>query len=238
MINLVIVEDETSAAETMRGHIERYGRERGEEFRVTVYGDAVAFLADYRTDTDIVLMDIELPDLDGMTAASRLRAIDPVVTIIFVTNMAQFAIRGYSVAALDFLVKPVTYYAFATMMARAISSRALVQGQELAVRTTGGLSRITAASVRYVEVRDHRLIYHTDKGNMDGWGSLRDLENELARYGFSRCSSSYLVNLKRVTAIDGSEVAVGSERLPLSRSRKKDFMRALAVNLADGRSGR
>lgn len=237
MINTVILEDEPAAADVLRSHMDRYSREHGEKFSLTVYGDAVAFLANYRTDTDIVLMDIELPDIDGMSAAKRLRAVDPVVTIIFVTNMAQFAIKGYSVGALDFLVKPVTYYAFETMMQRAISARAYVQKQEIAVRTTGGLSRITASSVVYVEVRDHRLIYHTDKGVMEGWGSLRALENELSPYGFSRCSNCYLVNLRRVRSVDGGEVSVDGNLLPLSRSRKKGFMQALAENIADsGRS--
>lgn len=233
-----MVEDDDKAADILRSHIVGYEKESGEQFEVVRYKDAVTFLADYHTDTDIVLMDIELPDLSGMDAAHKLRATDPVVTIIFVTNMSQFAIGGYAVGALDFLVKPVGYYAFSTMMTRAVAARSKARDREIAVRMSGGLSRISASSVIYVEVRDHKLIYNTDSGIMEAWGSMRELQKELAAYDFARCNNCWLVNLRRVVAIEGNDVIVGGARLTLSRTYKKDFMRELARHLSEtGRSG-
>ncbi len=63
----------------------------------------------YRADYDIVFMDIELPGINGMEAAHRLREIDQQVILIFVTNMAQFAVKGYEVDALDYIIKPAQY---------------------------------------------------------------------------------------------------------------------------------
>ena len=106
MINVAIVEDEKQAADRLCSLFCRYERERGEKFRVVVFSDPVTFLANYSPDYELIMMDIDMPDLNGMDAVRKLREADREVMVIFVTNLAQYAVKGYEVDAFDFIVKP------------------------------------------------------------------------------------------------------------------------------------
>lgn len=231
MYQVVIVEDEKTASDRLLSYLAAYEEKSGLSFKTKVYRSAEIFLSEYDAGTDIVLMDIELEDIDGMSAAEKLRKIDPLVVIIFVTNMAKYAIKGYSVAALDYLLKPVSPYAFSTMMSRAVESCSKHRAQMIYVRTAEGTRCVPVADIDYVEVRDHRLTYHVSGASVQTWGTLKEAENLLGQ-GFSRSSSSFLIALKSVRAIEGADVIVGTERLPLSRNFKKDFMRAMAEWMA------
>ena len=231
MIRAAIVEDEKEAADTLRAYAERYGAEKGEEIRAEYFDNAASFLTDYRADFDVVFLDIEMPVLDGMTAAEKLRALDPYVLIVFVTNMQQYAIKGYSVSALDFIVKPVTYYGFASLMNKAVRALKTKEEREIVIGVSGSVRRVPVSRVLYVEVARHRLTYHTEDGNFEAWGNLNELENELPPDLFSRCNACYLVNLKHVRAVDGDDATVGGDVLRISHLRKKAFMSDLAKYL-------
>lgn len=125
MWKAAVVEDEREAAERIAEYLGRFGAENGETFDVSYYGDAEAFLAGYDPECDIVFMDIQLPDMSGMDAARALRAVDSEVTLVFVTSMVQYAVSGYEVSALDFIVKPVSYPNFAMKMKRVLRERRL-----------------------------------------------------------------------------------------------------------------
>ncbi len=91
----------------MQEYVRRYTRQYGTEFEVTVFADGVDILEDYRAVYDIIFLDVEMKHLDGMTTAERIRQMDADVILIFITNMAQYAIKGYAVGALDYVLKPV-----------------------------------------------------------------------------------------------------------------------------------
>lgn len=119
MIRVAIVEDEPAEAERLQSLLARYSREKGVQFEVQTYTSALTFLAEYNRTVDIVFMDIELPDVNGMEISRRLRKQDAAVMIVFVTNMAQFAEQGR--------VEELTYEtkAYATD-GRTVTKRALV----------------------------------------------------------------------------------------------------------------
>ena len=229
MIKTAIVEDEKDAADTLNAYIGRWADENGETLGVKIYDNAVTFLTDYRADADIVFLDIEMPMLDGMSAAEKLRETDPYVIIVFVTNMKQYAIRGYSVGALDFIVKPVSYAALSSLMTKArklISSRG---GGEITVGSGSAVRRVPLSRILYVEVSRHRLTYHTEDGDFETWGNLGDIEAELPADSFSRCNSCYLVSLGHVIAVEGDDVLLaGGVRLRISHLKKKNFLADLA----------
>lgn len=104
MMRVAIVEDEAESAAVLQAHFARYGKERGCTFAADVYADAESFITGYRPDYDLVLFDIEMPGMNGMKGAQKLREVDPYVPIVFVTNMARYAVKGYSVGAIDFIV--------------------------------------------------------------------------------------------------------------------------------------
>lgn len=229
MIRVAIVEDEQPAADALAQQLERFEKEQNIQggFHVTRFSDAVTFLEGYRPVYDIVFMDIEMPDLGGMDAAAKLREIDKAVILIFVTNLAQFAIKGYEVDALDFVVKPVSYYVLSLKLRRAIERLGRRETKELSIMTGNAIVRVTAAELKYVEVQSHRLVFHTTGGEYKAYGSLKSIEEQLGGAEFARCNAYLLVNLKYVTAIKGYSAFVGDEELPISHSKRKDFVKAV-----------
>ena len=102
-VNLAVVEDDDKTRERFCATIDEYGKRHGINFCKRCFGLATDFLENYSPDYDIIFMDIQLPDLDGMSAAKKLREVDKSVTLVFVTNFAQYAINGYEVGATDFM---------------------------------------------------------------------------------------------------------------------------------------
>lgn len=233
MFKIAIVEDNYASAEKLRGFLERYAAENGENFDITVFSDALMFLDSYKRIYDMVFMDIELPFIDGMEAAKRLRAVDSQVILIFVTNMAGYAVKGYEVDALDYLVKPVHYGDFELKLRRAVARREEAQEAILVVRQSGFL-RLRLQEICYIEVRGHTLIFHTETGPVSGSGTLLETEEKLKSKGFLRCNKCYLVNQKHIAGVHGYTLLMtGGEELQISRPRKKAFMSELAETMGN-----
>ena len=119
MIRVAIVEDEEAVREQLLGYVQRYTRQYGTTFEVRTFSDGVEILEGYRPVFDLILLDVEMKHLDGMETAQRIRALDSDVMIVFITNMAQYAIKGYAVGALDYVLKPVPYFAFSQQLQKA-----------------------------------------------------------------------------------------------------------------------
>ena len=234
MINVAIVEDERDAEEVLRGYFARYTQEKGEGFNIVSYSNLITFLAGYKPNFDLVMMDIDLPDMDGMKVSHKLREIDTSVSIVFVTNMAQFAIKGYEVDAADFIVKPVSYYDFALKIGRIAGRIKARSGAKVMVPIDDALKCLPAAEIKYVEVIKHKVIYHTTSGELESWGSLKKIEAELAGAGFAKCNNCYLVNLRYVSGVRGFSAYVDGEELQISHPKRRDFMSALNNYLGGG----
>ena len=234
MIHIAVVEDENIYAEQLEQYIRRYGREKSLEFRITRFQDGDEIVEKYAGDYDMILMDIQMQFMDGMTAAEKIRERDPEVAIMFITNMTEYAIRGYEVDALDYVVKPVEYFAFARKMDRAVPRlRQQVQRAYISVPTEGGVRKLDLEKLLYMEIQDHTLIYHTadEMIRARGRGVMREAEETLQPHGFFRCNNCYLVNLRHVESVKDSVCQVGAETIQVSRSRKKAFMNALVQSI-------
>lgn len=234
MIRIAIVEDEAAVAEQLREYVERFCKENGQEADVTLFSNAMVIVEDYRAVWDIILMDIEMPYLDGMSAAQRIREIDSAVVLIFVTNMARFAIKGYEVDAMDFVLKPVKYAQFALKLKKAMRIIGEHKQRYLMLSTNGLDRRISVNDILYIEVINHRLYIHTLQGEFVIRGSLQELEAQLSGMHFARNSNSYMVNLRNVTGLRKDSVLVPGHELPLSRSRRKEFLQALSDYMGGG----
>ena len=227
MLRIALCEDRAEQAALLIEHIVRYRTERDIAIEYTHFDNGLAFLDNYRKGFDVVFMDIEMPVLNGMEAAKRLRAIDPYVPLVFITDLKQYALKGYEVEALDFLVKPVTYVAFFTMMDRVRKNLAKRGDATVALQLPGGTVKVALADIYYIEVVDHYVVYHTVGGEFRFWGSLSEEEKRLPPEQFARSSSAYIVNLAAVTKVAGADVYVGNECLPLSRGKKASFLEAM-----------
>lgn len=227
MKQIAIVEDEDKAAALLKEYILRYADESGQELAVTRFSDGEAFIRDYQPVYAVVFLDIQMPRKDGMSAAAELRGIDKNVSLIFVTNLVQYALKGYEVDAVGFLVKPVSYYDFSLKFKKALDIYLMNEERSFTVSSAGGICRISTDKLMYVEILNHRLIYHLVDDVIERTGVLSDVEQELHDFGFLRCNKCYLVNPKFVVKVKGYTVQVGSTTLQISRPRRAAFLAEL-----------
>ena len=230
MYRILIVEDTPAEADVLRAHLARYAGEKNLSFSVTVLGSALEFVNSRRT-ADLVRMDIDMPGINGMEAAEILRTYDQATPLIFVTNLAQYAVRGYSVDALDFVVKPVEYYDFAMRMDRAVRVMERNARRTIALPTESGVRVVPCSEIVYVDLVKHDVIYHLADGTepLRERGSLRAAEERLTGQDFLRISSGCLINMGQVARIGSASVTMsdGTE-LFYSRSQRKRALEALA----------
>ena len=228
MIRIAMVEDEAAVREQLQGYIQRYTRQYGTEFAVTEFSDGVEILDAYRPVYDIVLLDVEMKHLDGMETARRIRELDRDVVLLFITNMAQYAIKGYAVGALDYVLKPVPYFAFSQQLQKAEEKLRRRARHYLAVPVEGGLRRLDTAQIYYMESEGHRVHFYTEEGEFSAPGALKTFEEKLADLPFARGNSGYLVNLAQVKSVQQGLAQVGPYELQVSRPKRKSFLAALA----------
>ena len=231
MYKIAIVEDEHAAASFLRECLNRYASSREISVEITCFENATAYLKTQNAQFHIVFMDIKMQGINGMEAAKQLRKTDHEAVLIFVTTMASFAIHGYEVDAMDFILKPVSYPRLQSTMDKALRRVARSRNDEVILQTTVGIRRMSASKIQFIEVIDHRLVYHTDEGELEAWNSMKNAEQELAQRSFLRCNNSVLVNLGRVSAVRDNDVYVGQRSFSISRGRKKAFMEALMAYL-------
>lgn len=227
MTRIAIVEDEAAVREQLAGYVQRYTRQYGTPFEVTEFADGMEILEDYRSQFDIIFLDVEMKHLDGMETARRIRERDGGVLIVFITNMAQYAIRGYAVGALDYVLKPVPYFAFSQQLQKVEAQLRRRTRHYLAVPVEGGLRRLDTSRIYYIESEGHRVHFYTEEGDFAAPGALKALEEKLADRPFARCNSGYLVNLAQVQAVQQNTVEVGPYELQVSRPKRKSFLAAL-----------
>lgn len=234
MVNVAIVEDERGAMEVIESYLLRYSKEKQEEFHSVWFDNPINFLTNYNMNYELVLLDIELPDMNGMDVARKMREMDSTVTLIFVTNMAQYAISGYEVDADDFVVKPVSYHDFALKLERVLKKIKKKDDAKIILNYDGEVKFMPAKNVRFIEVIKHKLIYHTLDGNFEMRGSLKKIAPMLLENGFAKCNNYCLVNLRYVSGVKGYTLFVsfgglqdGQDEILISHPRKKDFARAL-----------
>lgn len=182
MAKIAVVEDNTAVREELCGFIAKYAQESGRKLDVTPFADGSQIVEPYRPGFDIIFLDIEMPRLGGMPTAERIRQLDPEVVLIFVTNMAQYAIRGYEVDALDFVLKPVSYYQFSTKLERALQRIQRRRGGQVALQVGGGVQLLDTDDILYLETRDRLLHYHTTADTWSVRGSLQKAEKDLIAY--------------------------------------------------------
>ncbi len=229
VVRIAIVEDEEQSAKLIEGFIAKYGAETDDVFEVVWYPDGDAIAADYRPVYDIIFMDIKMKILNGMEAAEYIRKFDKDVVLIFITNMSQYAIKGYKVGALDFLLKPVPFFAFSEQLKRSIEKIKRSKTKYLLLATEAGIVKIDISLILYIESFKHKMIVRTKNESHTIVSTMQELEEKLSDKGFFRSHKGYLVNMSYVCGIEDCLVRVGEHRLLLSRARKKVFMEELAA---------
>ena len=183
MFRIGVAEDDLTFRQTISEYIERYKKEKNVDIQATFFQDGSELAFKYESIYDVLLLDIEMPKMNGMDAAREIRKSDPRVLIIFITNMAQYAINGYEVGALDFVLKPIKYFSFSMKLEKALKS---VKGQEavsILLEYKDGMKKVSSDEIIYAEIRDHWLhiftIDHERFFSKNGSSSFRLLQQFL-----------------------------------------------------------
>ncbi len=222
MIRIAIVEDNENDVKVLQDCLARYSRENGVEFDIKVFGDGLDFISNYKICYDIIMMDIEMPLMNGMEAAKKLREMDDVTQLMFITNLSQYAINGYEVDACDYILKPISYYALALRFAKVVNKVKKSEDYIVAPKS-GGIVKMYLDTIYYIEVMGHMLTYHTSNGDVTVRGTISSMEQKLSSRNFAMCNSHYLINLAHVTSVKGLSVYVNGIEIPMSRSRRTEF---------------
>ncbi len=232
MLLVAIVDDDPRDSGLLRGFAEAYFKKNSIPAVIHTFRDGLDFIRGTEHH-DIVFMDIRMDKLDGLDAAHLMRKIDRDACLIFVTNMAQFAIKGYQVDALDFIVKPATMSSITYVLDKAMKRLGDSNATILPLKTSEGTVSISSNDILYVEVFDHNLVYHTVKGTYNVRGRISDVSEKLDERNFVLCNRSFVVNLRYVSNITADSLTVGDTVISISKSRRKELMQRFSSFLGD-----
>lgn len=228
MLQIAIVEDEKSYRDLLESYLNQYAKEHFLEIHTVFFEDGDEIIESYKCEYDIILMDIMMQFMDGMTAAETIRKQDEEVIIIFITNMINYAIKGYKVAAFDYILKPITYYALEKSLDRALVKVTDRETRKyININVQGGIQKLELTEICYIESQAHYLTFYTQKGQFKTYMRIKDIEAELPGEMYYRINKGLIVNLRYVEGMNESDCIIENEKLPISRAKKKEFMEKL-----------
>lgn len=230
VMTVAIVDDESAVRGTLRDLLNHYAGEHAMTFVIREYASGEALLAEYRSDVDLILLDVEMGATDGLETARAIRNLDLDVLLLFITNMAQFAIRGYEVGAMSYLLKPVNQLAFDREIGRCVTARReRARTDALTCATKSGVMRIPLSNILYLECMKHKIIIHGFDVECEFTGTLKSYSEQLEPYGFRSVNSCYLVNLRYVLGMERNDCLLrDGTRLAVSRRRRGILLQSLA----------
>lgn len=229
MFRIAIVEDDKKDSCLLLSYIKQYEQEFHTHFDVTIFSDGLEIINHYHSDFDLILLDIQMKHLDGMKTAQSIRSLDEDVIMIFITSTVQFAVQGYLVDALSYLLKPVPYLAFSQLLSKAIKRIEQKNKKEyLTIEVDSNLLKLDLKQIYYMESQRHSIHIYSERGTFVTKGPLKRFEELLHQKGFSKCHNAYLVHLYHVVSTSTCTLCLSNQmELPISRTKRKAFMNDL-----------
>ena len=224
IINCAIIDDEPLAA----GLLKSYAEKTPFLNLVGTYGSAVEAMKEIRNNpVHLLFLDIQMPELSGIEFA---KILPKETKIIFTTAFQQYAIEGYKVSALDYLMKPVSYEDFLKAANKALDWFCVTQKQQtyagdrfMYVKSDYKLVRVALDDILYIEgLKDYIRIYLQDGTKIMSLMNMKKMEDYLPRPEFLRTHRSYIVHMSKAEAIERFRIVFGDQYLPISDSYKED----------------
>ncbi len=175
---------------------------------------------------DLIILDIEMPGLNGIDTAKKLRQIEEKTAIVFLTSHVEYALEGYEVNALRYLTKPANTEKLSEIITYLLEQKK--KDKMILLRNSEDVEMVCVADVYYMEAQNQMIRVVTDKGEYQNRYNLGDYEQELGSYGFFRIHRGYLINLGHVRKLTGREIIMeDSAVLPVSRMKETALKNAL-----------
>ncbi len=232
MLRIAIVDDDQADSAALLSLVTDFFQKNDLAYMFRIFDTPLDFIRSTEN-YDIVFMDIRMEKLDGLEVARIMRKINTDSVLVFVTQMAQLAIKGYEVDALDFIVKPATQFSINYVLAKALTRLNNVSSTIFALKTTEGIISLSSNDITYVEVFDHRLAYHTTKGTYEVRGRLADVVQKLDAKRFIMCNRSFVVNLRYVSSVCSEYLVVDGKKIYISKSHSKEIMKHFSNYLGE-----
>lgn len=234
MITIAICDDETSVRLDLAEKLEQYAKESGTELRILQFDDGRTLLEGYKAEIDLIFLDIEMRDMDGVTAAKKIRDMDERVGLIFLTSYTKYALRGYTVGAMNYIIKPIHYIRLKRELERFLEKRSKEPQEFIAVSNENGKFKIRLKDLKYIETDKGSVILHTSDKDIPVNKSMKELEQLLPTETFQRCHTSFIVNMDYIDGAKKLEIQLlDGSVLPISQPKRKSFMEALTKYWGD-----
>lgn len=225
-IKIAIVEDSVEDLDLCVSLLNRYSKEKNLSLDIQTFSSGDAFLMVFKSQFDFLILDINLSAMNGIDVARKVREKDEEVIIMFTTNLAKYATKGYEVDAIDFVLKPLSYPSFYLRLERVMKKLSKKNDKFIVIPSDGGYNKVETNSILYVEVMSHDILFHLKDGKkITTTGTLKKFEEELRAYWFIRCNSCYLVNAHNIKRVEKLDIQlVNGETIAISHPKKKSFM--------------
>ncbi|MEY4963267.1 MAG: hypothetical protein RLZZ323_586 [Bacteroidota bacterium] len=180
---------------------------------------------------DLVFLDIEMPVINGF---SFLEGLKTKPQIIFVTAKAEYALKAFDYDATDYIQKPIAQNRFETAVKRALHLHSLEHeskeedGEHIFIKSNLKKIKIFTSKIKWIEAFGDYVKVVTEEGNNLVLSTMKSFEGNLSKEKFVRVHKSYIINIDKVERYNSKFAEIGSSKIPLSRHKKEDLIKALA----------
>lgn len=231
-IRIAIVDDEEECRNDLVKALKKCFDKIPESFEYQEFASGEEFLKKYTNTFDVIFLDIEMSEINGMNVAHKIRKRNDFVIIVFVTRLISYAIEGYSVGAFDYVLKPFDEIEFNIKMQKILKKLEKSElERSILIKTNYKDKIVKLKDIKYVEVIGHNILFHTKDETISSWGTLNDVITQINSESFASCNRCYYVNFNYVTGIEGLNLYLDNDIIQISRYKKNEFLNSLAKYL-------